>query len=148
MVPMRATLPLEINLDAAFKAMTDVSWLGRQGDRSDERRVATDLELPIRDGSAPGPVRKAALISIGPPRFANGVVAVGLSWESATMAPLFPIFTGELTISAGGLALDGQYAPPFGRLGLVIDSGLLRFVAHRTAQAFLARIARHLQGTT
>jgi hypothetical protein len=41
--------------------------------------------------------------------------------------------------------LDGLYSPPFGRLGLLIDRHILHVVAQRTAQAFLARLAAHME---
>ncbi len=139
---------MSVELHAAVVSLSELSWLGRVDDgpagEPDIRRVAADLELPIRDGSALGPVRKAALIDIGRPRRADGDVVVDLSWRSATLAPLFPVFAGELRIAASGLSLNGSYAPPFGRLGVVIDAALLRFVARRTAQAFLARFAHRL----
>lgn len=151
LVPLRVTLAIDVNLEAALAALADLSWLGRvtegPGDQPEVRRIAADLELPIRDGSAPGPVRKAALIGLGPARMTDGLITATTTWQSATLAPLFPVFAGQLRISASGLALMGQYAPPFGRLGLVIDAALLRFVARRTAQAFLVRVATRLADT-
>jgi hypothetical protein len=62
------------------------------------------------------------------------------------MAPLFPVFAGHLRLTESSLVLEGRYAPPFGRLGLLIDERILHFVARRTAQAFLARLAAHIEG--
>lgn len=147
-VPLRVDVAAKINVSAALDALADLSWFGRvtEGpvDHPEVRRVAADLELPIRDGSAPGPVRKSALIDVGPTRMTNGMVVTGMAWRSATVAPLFPVFAGELIVSASGLSLDGRYTPPFGRLGLLIDAALLRLVARRTAQAFLTRVAARL----
>lgn len=143
-LPLRVGLPTEIEIGAAFEALTIISWLGPRteapADLPGVRRVAADLELPVIDGT----VRKAALIDVGQPRIVGGSVIVSVAWRSATLAPLFPVFAGELRISPAGLVLDGRYAPPFGRLGLLIDATLLRFAARRTAQAFLARVADHL----
>lgn len=151
LVPLQVTLAIDVNVDAALAALADLSWLGRvtegPADQPDVRRIAADLELAIRDGSAPGPVRKAALIDVGPARMTDGLIIASTVWQSATLAPLFPVFAGELRISASRLALFGQYAPPFGRLGLVIDAALLHFVARRTAQAFLVRVAARLADT-
>ena len=148
-VRLNVTLPTVVSLDAARDALRDVTWLGRPvdapGGHAEIRRIATDLELPIRDGSAPGPVRKAALIDLEQPRITDGEITVAVSWRSATLAPLFPVFAGELRVSATGLSLHGGYMPPFGRLGLVIDAALLHFVARRTAQAFLARFAHRFE---
>jgi len=138
--------PVEVDVDVAREALTDPAWLGRviahQADGPAVRRIAADLELPIFDDSGPGPVRKSALIDLGPPRgWDGGGLTVTVAWQSTTAAPLFPIFAGELRVSRDRLVLDGRYVPPFGRVGLVIDSALLHFVARRTAQAFLARVA-------
>jgi len=72
--------------------------------------VATNLELPIADGSATGPIRKAALIGVGQPRLADGSVIVDISWRSASFAPLFPVFAGRVEIARDGIVLAGRYA--------------------------------------
>jgi len=149
-VPLRVALTREVDVAAALDALSSVSWLGppagSPADGPQVRRIAADLELPILDGSGAGVVRKAALIDVGQPRMIGGSVIVSIAWRSATFSPLFPVFAGELRITRAGLVLDGRYAPPFGRLGLLIDATLLHFVARRTAQAFLARVAEHLGG--
>ncbi len=138
----RATLDLH-RVRAAF---ADLGWLGSSVGAAIEpgwRRIATNLELPVRDGSGPA-ASKAALIDVGPVRDEDDAVRVPLEWSSATFAPLFPVFAGQLEIRRSSLTLVGRYAPPFGRIGLLIDQSLLHFVATRTAQAFLARIAREV----
>lgn len=144
-VPLRVARAVQIDLRCALDALDDPSWLGRPidppADDSQSRRVATDLELPILDGSGKGPIRKSALIDLGPAQRVDGSVLVEIAWRSANVAPLFPVFAGHLRISAARLTLDGRYAPPFGKLGLLIDEALLHLVARRTAQAFLDRLA-------
>lgn len=128
----------------ARAAFAELSWLGRpvHGVPDAEwRRIATDLELPVRDGSGPA-VRKAALVDIGAVQETGNGLRVPVAWCSASLTPLFPVFAGHLEITRSSLALAGRYAPPFGRVGLLIDQGLLNFVATRTAQAFLARVVR------
>ncbi|HEX7473498.1 MAG TPA: hypothetical protein VF323_10480, partial [Candidatus Limnocylindrales bacterium] len=105
------------------------------------RRVAADLDLPILDASSSGPVRKAAFIDLGPARLVGDVLLLEIAWRSATFAPLFPVFAGQLTISATDIVLDGRYAPPLGTLGLLLDQALLHLVARRTAEALVARLA-------
>lgn len=149
-VPLHISLPLAVDLDAASAAVVDVAWLGEPADGASatggERQVTTDLELPIRDGSGRGPIRKSALIDIRQSRVTADAVAVDLAWQSASLAPLFPLFSRVLRIARRELTLDGCYAPPLGRLGLVIDANLLQFVARRSAQSFLARFAKYLEG--
>ncbi len=149
-VPLRVARVAQIDLQCALDALDDPSWLGQsidppEGD-SQSRRVATDLELPILDGSGKLPIRKSALIDLGPAKNVDGSLHVDIAWRSAGLAPLFPVFAGHLEISATRLTLDGRYAPPFGKLGLLIDEALLHLVARRTAQAFLGRLAARCQG--
>lgn len=144
-VPLRVRRPGTIDLDRAILALSDLSWLGRPTDRPRDRpqlrHVATDLDLPILDGSSTGPVRKAAFIDLGPARQVGDLILVEIAWRSASFAPLFPVFAGQLSVSANDIVLDGRYAPPVGRLGLLLDQALLHLVARRTADALVARLA-------
>jgi hypothetical protein len=148
-VPLRVRRPGTIDLNRAIRAVGDLSWLGRPTDgppdRPQLRRVAADLELPILDGSSTGPVRKAAFIDLGPARRVGGLVLVEIAWRSASVAPLFPVFAGQLSISANDIVLDGRYAPPVGKLGLLLDQALLHLVARRTAGALVARLAKEFE---
>jgi hypothetical protein len=138
-----------MDLDRAMDALGDLSWLGSNTDAmlADPglRQVTTDLELPILDGSSPGPLRKATLIDLGVALRSGEEVTVEIAWRSANFAPLFPVFAGLLSVSASEIVLDGRYAPPLGALGLLIDQALLRFVARRTAGALLERLAREFE---
>lgn len=102
--------------------------------------MLTDLELPVGDGSGPA-VRKSALLDVGRPQWSDTRLHVPISWRSATLAPLFPVFAGHIELDNSMLTLSGQYVPPLGRLGLLMDQALLHFVARRSGQALLARIA-------
>ena len=149
-VPLLAAHRVELDLSRALDALTNVGWLGSleagPADHPDWRRVGTVLALPVADGSAPGPVRKGALVDIGPPTASTEGLVIDVGWQSDSMAPLFPVFAGRLRITPTGLFLDGRYAPPLGRLGLLIDERLLHFIARRTAQAFLDRLADRIAG--
>ncbi len=148
-VPLNVRRPGSIDLERAILALSDLSWLGRLTDGSPGyphlRHVATDLDLPILDGSSRGPVQKAALIDLGPARQRGDRVLVEIAWRSASFAPLFPVFAGQLEISANDIVLDGCYAPPLGTLGLLIDKALLHLVARRTANALVARLAKRFE---
>jgi hypothetical protein len=149
-VPLRASRGARIDLTRVIDTLTNLEWLGPtvtgSTDRGDLRRVRADLELPIFDGSAAGPIRKTALIDLGIPAMLGDAVVVEVGWQSDSMAPLFPVFAGQLRLTESSLVLEGRYAPPFGRLGLLIDERILHFVARRTAQAFLARLTSHIEG--
>jgi hypothetical protein len=132
-----------IDVERARRACDDPSWLGRaagDGPGDGWRRIATDLELPVLDGSGPA-VRKAAIVDIGGAQRSRGSLSVPIAWSSASFTPLFPVFAGQLEIKTTGLILTGRYAPPFGRMGVLIDRALLHFVATRSANALLATIA-------
>jgi hypothetical protein len=148
-VPLRVRRLGSISLDRAILALSDLSWLGRARDGPPDhpqlRHVATDLDLPILDGSSTGPVRKAAFIDLGPARQVGDRVLVEIAWRSASLAPLFPVFAGQLSISANDIVLAGRYAPPFGTLGLLVDQALLHLVARRTAGALVARLASEFE---
>jgi hypothetical protein len=60
------------------------------------------------------------------------------------MAPLFPVFSGHLTLTPAELRLEGFYAPPAGELGAVLDRAFLNIAARGTARWFLERVAQVL----
>lgn len=148
-VPLRVRRSGSVDLDRAILALRDLYWLGRPTDGAPShpqlRQVVTDLDLPVLDGSSTGPIQKAALIELGPARRVGDHLLVEIAWWSASFAPLFPVFAGELSISIDGIVLDGRYAPPFGTLGLLLDRALLHLVARRTAGALVARLATEFE---
>ncbi len=149
-VPLRVRRSGRIDLNRAVSAIGELSWLGLRTDgpvgHPELRQVVTDLELPILDGSSRGPLRKATLIDVGLARRVGDRVLVGIAWQSATLAPLFPVFAGELSASEDEIVLDGRYAPPLGALGLLMDRALLHFVARRTASVLVERFASEFAG--
>ena len=88
--------------------------------------------------------RKAAYVGVGQLTGGTSGCEVEIDWRSASLAPLFPVFAGQLNVRASGLALSGVYAPPLGGVGLVIDAAFLHFVARRTARWFLDQMAAEL----
>ena len=148
-VPLLVRQNAHVEIDRVIDVLADLRWLGSRlaapTDRPDLRRISTDLELPIRDGSAAAPLRVATYIDFGDVRPVGDHVHVEIAWHAAIYAPLFPVFAGELRVSPDDLVLDGRYAPPFGALGLLLDRGLLHFVARRTAAALLSRLAGRLE---
>lgn len=143
-VALRIVHNTTIDVDRARRALDDPSWLGTAvGDvRGDGwRRIATDLELPVLDGSGPA-VRKSAIVDLGDIHALRVGFSVPIAWSSASFTPLFPWFAGQLEIRPTGLVLTGRYAPPFGRIGVLIDRALLHFVATRSGNALLATIAQ------
>jgi hypothetical protein len=107
------------------------------------RRFVVDLRLRIGgDTVAFTTVRKAAYVDLGwSRRTANGWQSE-IGWRASTAAPLFPVFSGWLTIGPEELRIDGLYAPPGGTLGRIADRVLLHAAANATARWVLGEIDR------
>ncbi|OGN86681.1 MAG: hypothetical protein A2X23_04835 [Chloroflexi bacterium GWC2_73_18] len=123
----------------------ELDWLGLRVAGDDlptgTRRYQTDLSLPIRGRSPQMVLRKAAFVELGAVRSTDVGCQLEISWRSATLAPLFPVFVGHLSVAADEIRLEGYYAPPGGDLGLVLDRALLGIAARGTARWFLERVA-------
>jgi hypothetical protein len=154
-VTTRLTVRLALSAprDAARAALGPLraSWLGTPvavdpGQRASDR-YELDLELPMGGSATSISLRKAALVDVGPltDLSAGGQggerLCVAISWQAASMAPLFPVFSGTLCWTDGELQVDGYYAPPGGRVGVAADRILSRVVAERTARWLLGRVA-------
>jgi hypothetical protein len=127
---------------------TDASrWLGEPLEASAEglagsrRRFATDLRLRVSDRSPRALFRKAAIVELGTPFEANGIVSVEIGWRAATLAPLFPVFSGRLSVDSHDATLRGLYAPPGGRIGQIADDALFHIAAEGTAKWLLREMA-------
>jgi hypothetical protein len=114
---------------------------------SDLRRFAVDLRLRVGGGgTALTTFRKAAYLDLGVPgRTATGWEAE-ISWRASSLAPLFPVFSGRLTIGPEDLRIEGLYAPPGGMVGRVGDRLLLHVAANATAGWVLGEIDRAALG--
>ncbi len=123
---------------------TDAGWLGAELEGTDApfgmHRYLSDLGLQIGDRSG-GLFRKAAFIDLGPWHRVGRGHELEVSWQAATLAPLFPVFAGRLAIAEGELRLEGWYAPPGGLLGRVADRVLLGLAARGTGRWLLASLA-------
>ena len=127
-------------------ALADPIWLGNQVEpaRAGTRRFLTDLSLPVRERSRLVLFKKAAYVDLGPIRATPDGCTVEISWQSASLAPLFPVFAGRLTLSGDEVTLEGFYAPPGGEVGMVLDRAFLNIAARGTGRWFLGRIAEAL----
>jgi hypothetical protein len=114
---------------------------------NDLRRFAVDLRLRVGGETAaltsPG---KSAYVDLGWPRHTAGGWQVEISWLASTAAPLFPVFSGWLTIGPEELRIDGLYAPPGGTVGLIADRILFHAAANATARWVLGEIDRAALG--
>jgi hypothetical protein len=90
--------------------------------------------------------RKAAYVDHGPFRATTDGGSIEVAWRASTLAPLFPVFSGELRLEGRDATLTGLYAPPGGVVGRVADRALLRVAATGTARWLLATLDRAARG--
>ncbi|MDP9468035.1 MAG: hypothetical protein M3P32_04755 [Chloroflexota bacterium] len=81
--------------------------------------------------------RKAAFVDIGPIQAREDGWQLEVGWRAATLAPLFPVFSGTIVAQGAELTLSGWYAPPGGFLGRIADRALLHIAAEGTARWLL-----------
>jgi hypothetical protein len=103
-------------------------------------RHLLDLQLPLGDRGRLITFHKATYVDVGPLRGEGTTAGVEISWRAATLAPLFPVFSGRLEWTDGDLRLDGVYAPPGGGAGMVADRLLLNVAARGTGRWLLERV--------
>ncbi len=137
---------LEPSRACAILAFEPDRWLGPPLDHAPKgmRRYHTDLTLSVREQAPELVLRKSAYVDIGPVQALDGGCRIEIGWRSATLAPLFPVFSGHLTATASGLRLVGYYAPPGGEIGVVLDRAVLGIAARATARRLLKRLAAAL----
>ncbi len=143
-VRLSIRIPATIDLERAAEALggPEAPWLGERlpGDDLEARRFACDLELGV-GGDRRLAFRKSAIVSLGALSRLDSGWAVPIEWRAATLAPLFPVFVGQLELRASSIVLAGYYAPPFGDLGIALDRVALGLGARRVARWFIRRVA-------
>lgn len=137
---------MELERARPFLVNGAADWLGSPvlGTRPGCRRYLTDLSFPLREHSPSVKFSKAAYVDLGAMRTAPDSFEIEIEWRSASLAPLFPVFAGHLTVTPAELRLEGFYAPPAGELGAVLDRAFLGIAARGTARWFLERAAEVL----
>ncbi len=143
-VEIRATL--ECERTPALLAESD--WLGAEmaANQRGVRQFACDLVLNAGAG-APVSFRKSMVIAAGDPVEVGSGWEIPVEWRSATMAPLFPVFVGRITVCVDRINVEGWYAPPFGAVGTVLDRSVMRIAARATAKYILRTFASALGAT-
>jgi hypothetical protein len=132
-------------LERRLRARGPEAWLGISTDRAPRgmRRYATDLRLGTPSRGALSVIHKSAYVDLGPVAMdERATLTVEISWRSANLAPLFPVFSGWLTVRPGEIAIEGRYVPPGGPLGFVADRALM----HRAARWTADWVLRELDG--
>jgi hypothetical protein len=123
-------------------ALVESDWLGASvaSARPGTRRFLTDLTLPMRERSPQLTFKKAAYVDLGEIRQTPNGWELEIGWQSSSLAPLFPVFAGKLTVTATEVTLEGFYAPPGGEIGAALDKAFLNIAARGTARWFLERV--------
>lgn len=149
--PLEARRALQADPSALCGLLGDLDWLGVEvadpAERSDTRRVQTDLAFALGGDGRVVTFRKAAVVEVGPVHADLDGCFVDIAWRAASFAPLFPVFAGRLSVRTGSLRLAGSYAPPGGGVGLLVDRTVLHYVAQRTASWLLDRFAAEFERT-
>ncbi len=126
----------------AWAARAARTWLGPEVVKAPPgmHRHQADLRLRVSDNPSLVTFRKAAYVDIGPVSWlANGWEAE-ISWRASSLAPLFPVFSGVLSVRDAELTVSGWYAPPGGTAGRLADRALLHVAAEGTARWLLGEL--------
>ena len=97
--PLKLVQHASLNLAACPPAaLVDPGWLGTPvaSATTGTRRYLTDLSLPVRDRSPQLTFKKAAYVDMGEARSTADGCELEISWQSSSLAPLFPVFAGRL----------------------------------------------------
>ena len=142
---LRASLRAELELDDVGRLLRSGGpdgWLGVEvaGGPPDMRRYATDLRLRRASDRGRAAIHKSAYVDLGSVEQVGQTLRVEISWRSASLAPLFPVFSGWLNVRPDAIAIDGRYIPPGGPLGFVADRALMHRAARYTAEWFLGEL--------
>jgi len=143
---------VDVDPNQVRRALAEPEWLGPLISATTDvlppgtRRFESDLALSVEAGKRVLTFRKAALIDLGPVKSTADGLAAAIAWQASSMAPLFPVFAGQIVADRAGLHLHGVYQPPGGGIGLVIDAAFMHFFARKTASWFLDRLAERASG--
>jgi hypothetical protein len=118
------------------------AWLGPETEPAprEMRRHHADMRLRVSDRPSIVTFSKAAYVDIGPVQPMNDGWVVEVGWRASTLAPLFPVFSGNIVARGDELTLSGWYAPPGGEIGRVADRVLLHAAASGTARWLLGAL--------
>ena len=120
------------------------AWLGPEIQPAPEgtHRHQADLRLRVSERPSLVTFGKAAYVDFGPVEPLDDGWQVEVGWRAATMAPLFPVFSGTVVAHGDELSCSGWYAPPGGVVGRVADRALLHIAAEGTARWLLSELDR------
>jgi hypothetical protein len=140
---LRLVQPISVDIARVLPLFGEqaTAWLGTPvgATRPGCHRYLTDLSLPIREHAPSLVFRKAAYVDLGEVRRTADGCEIEIGWQSSSLAPLFPVFAGHLTLTPKEVRLEGYYAPPGGDFGAALDKVFMGIAARGTARWFLER---------
>jgi hypothetical protein len=108
-------------------------------------RDGEHLSIRLSEGK---PLAKVVLFELGDPADVRGVRSYPITWRAIGATGLFPRLEGELLIADMGnraiLTLRGNYDPPLGAVGRLVDRTLLGRVADATVKSWVDKVAAAL----
>lgn len=121
-------------------------WLAPLAQSACREGQATVVALGLR--SRLGAIDKEVEIELDEPLLREDIVVVPVRWRATGAPLLFPAMDGQLEICRLGRAthvsLLGNYTPPGGSLGRLVDRTVLHHVAEAGVRSFLGQLAREI----
>jgi hypothetical protein len=137
-----ATVPYTSDVVAAALAVPGRPWSVALD--SDGQNLMAKVGVKV----AGIPLYKQVRLEIGsrPDGLRKDRIMLPVRWHTVGGPPLFPKMEGTLHVEPDGdggtrLTLNATYDPPLGRLGQVIDRGLMHRLATMTMRDFVDRLA-------
>ncbi len=93
---------------------------------------------------------RALRVELGSTRIREGEARTPVYWEAEAQPRLFPTLRGELVTAPGArdntkLTLTGEYRPPLGLVGRLLDRVIGFRIAQDTLRHFLDDVGRQLE---
>ncbi len=121
------------------------TYLNLSGDLGGDAVAAFQEGQRVLD-AGPAWLHTQVLVQSLRPVAKGDATVVPLRWvATGQLTSLLPVFDAGIELNAAGddtsrLALRGNYRPPLGKVGALIDTAILHTVAQATADAFLTRV--------
>ena len=105
------------------------------------------VDVILRSQSWPRRLRIPARIEFRTPVSGHSNAVIGLRWCARRHVSLFPVMEAEISVRpttspSSEMILVGEYRPPLGLIGLLMDRLIGARLAISTAQAFLQDVAK------
>jgi len=141
-----------VHVEAPFRTVepSTLAMVGGLDDFAQQAyRDGEEIRARMGIGGEPPLLAKVVRIIAGRPLRGDHETALPLTWEATGTPELFPKMEADLVIAALGpqltqLSLRGNYRPPLGQIGRVLDRALLHRLAEASVKRFVDRIGTEL----